>query len=176
MLFDFFFIVSQLKKVPRKGWKQKVGIEHPESVADHSYGTAIMAMVFSDTIGLNTEKILRMALLHDLAESITGDFMPEEISKENKKTTENDAMEEILSKLPSKLEYEYTQVWNEYMQQNSKEASLLHEIDRLEMAVQAMKYSSEGFSKEKLKIFVESARRDMKSKELLDMLDAIYYK
>src|SRR2546428_13500778 len=117
-----------------------------------------MAMVFSDTIGLNTEKILRMALLHDLAESITGDFMPEEISKENKKTTENDAMEKILSKLPSKLAYEYTQGWNEYMQQNSKEAWLLHEIDRLEMAVQAIKYTSEGVRKQELKNCSQSAR------------------
>ncbi|MGI0059463.1 MAG: HD domain-containing protein, partial [Nitrosotalea sp.] len=47
MLFDFFYLASELKKVQRSGWKNKVGVEHPESVADHSYGTAIMAMVFS---------------------------------------------------------------------------------------------------------------------------------
>ncbi|TLX84267.1 MAG: HD domain-containing protein [Thaumarchaeota archaeon] len=176
MLFDFFYIVSELKKIPRKGWKQKVGIEHPESVADHSYVTAIMSMVFSDTTGLNTEKILKMALLHDLAESVTGDFMPEEISKEDKKTAENDAMEKILSNLPSKLAEKYRQIWKEYLEGNSKETLLLHEIDRLEMAIQAIKYSSEGFSKEKLKIFVESARKEMKSKELLDILDTISYK
>jgi 5'-deoxynucleotidase len=176
MLFDFFYIVSELKNVPRKGWKQKVGIENPESVADHSYGTAIMSMVFSDTMGLNTEKILKMALLHDLAESITGDFMPEEISKEEKRTAENDAMEEILSNLPSKLSEGYRQIWKEYLQGNSKETTLIHEIDKLEMAIQAIKYSSEGFPKEKLKTFVESARKDIKSKELLDILDTISYK
>src|SRR5579863_4506443 len=100
VLFDFFYLVSELKKVPRKGWISKVGIERPESVADHSYGTAMMAMVLSDSHTLDTEKILKMALLHDLAESITGDFMPDEISKENKKIAENDAMKEIFSKLP----------------------------------------------------------------------------
>ena len=62
------------------------------------------------------------------------------------------------------------------MQVNSKEASLMHEIDRLEMAIQAVKYSSEGFSKEILKTFVESARKEMKTKELLNILDAISYK
>ena len=176
MLFDFFYIVSELKKVPRNGWKKKVGIEHPESVADHSYVTAIMSMVFSDTVGLNTEKILKMALLHDIAESITGDFTPEDISKENKKIVENEVMGEILSKLPSKLGDEYKKIWIEYVQENSKEASLMHEIDRLEMAIQAVKYSSEGFSKEILKTFVESARKEMKTKELLNILDAISYK
>ncbi|MGB6462811.1 MAG: HD domain-containing protein [Nitrosotalea sp.] len=177
MLFDFFYIVSELKKVPRKGWKEKVGIKHPESVADHSYGTAIMAMIFSDNAGnLDTERIVKMALLHDLAESITGDFIPGEIQKENKKTAENQAMEEILSKLPPNLLDKYHSLWNEYVDCTSKESILLHEIDRLEMAIQAAKYYGEGFPKEKLQEFVESARREIKSKELIEILDEISYK
>lgn len=176
MLFDFFYLVSELKKVPRKGWISKVGIEHPESVADHSYGTAIMAMVLSDSHDLDTEKILKMALLHDLAESITGDFMPDEISKENKKIAEDDAMKEIFSKLPDKLAEQYDRIWKEYMQSDTNESILVHEIDKLEMAIQAAKYSSEGFSNEKLGMFVDSAKKEIKSKELLDILDTLSYK
>jgi len=176
VLFDFFYLVSELKRVPRKGWISKVGIEHPESVADHSYATAIIAMVFSDSQKLDTEKILKMSLLHDLAESITGDFMPEEISKENKKVAEGDAMKEIFSKLPDNLAVQYDKVWQEYIQANTKESILLHEIDKLEMAIQAVKYSSEGFSNEKLSLFVDSAKKEIKSKELLDILDTLSYK
>lgn len=177
MLFDFFYIVYELKKVSRKGWKEKVGIEHPESVADHSFGTAIMTMVFSDILGtLNTERIMKMALLHDLAESITGDFMPGEIQKENKKIIENQTMEEILSKLPLHILDKYRSLWREYVDCTSKESILLHEIDRLEMAIQAVKYHGEGFSKEKLQEFIESARQEIKSKELVEILDEISYK
>lgn len=176
VLFDFFYLVSELKKVPRMGWKNKVGVEYPESVADHSYGTAIMAMVLSDSNKLDTEKIIKMALLHDLAELITGDFLPEEISKENKKIAENDAMKEIFSKLPANLVVEYDRIWQEYNQSETKESILLHEVDKLEMAIQAAKYSSEGFSNEKLSTFVDSAKKGIKSKELLDMLDALSYK
>ena len=177
MLFDFFYIVSELKKVQRKGWHNKVGITHPESVADHSYGAAIMAMIFSDNGGnLDTERIIKMALLHDLAESITGDFIPGEIQKENKKIAENQAMDEILSKLPPTLLHKYRSIWNEYVDCTSKESVLLHEIDRLEMAVQAAKYFGEGFQKDKLQEFIESARREIKSKELLEVLDEISYK
>src|SRR5579872_108609 len=176
MLFDFFYLASELKKVPRSGWKNKVGIEHPESVADHSYGTAIMAMVFSDMHNLDTERILKMALLHDLAESITGDFMPEEISKESKVSAENDAMKEILGKLPDDIALKYQNIWEEYTLANTKESILLHELDKLEMAIQAAKYSSEGFSNEKLGLFVDSAKKDIKSKELLDILDTLSYK
>jgi putative hydrolase of HD superfamily len=176
MLFDFFYLVSELKKVPRKGWKEKVGIDKPESVADHSFGTAIMAMVFSDIKDLDTEKIVKMALLHDLAESITGDFIPNEISKENKKNAENEAMEDILSKLPLNTVTQYKDIWREFQECKTKESILLHDIDRLEMAVQATKYFSEGYSKEKLQEFVESAKREIKSKELLEILDTISYK
>src|SRR5690349_2301763 len=103
MLFDFFYIVSELKKTPRKGWKEKIRIEHPESVADHSFSAAVMAMVFSDLNKLDTEKMLKMALLHDLSESITGDFTPGEISKNDKKEIESQTMKEILSKLPLEI-------------------------------------------------------------------------
>ncbi len=176
MLFDFFYLASELKRVPRKGWKSKVGIEHPESVADHSYGTAIMAMVLSDIHSLDTGKILKMALLHDLAESIIGDFMPDEISKENKKTAEDEAMNEIFAKLPENIAQQYENIWNEYTLVNTKESVLLHEIDKFEMAIQAVKYSSEGFSNEKLGIFIDSAKKEIKSKELVDILDTLSYK
>ncbi|HKU32890.1 MAG TPA: HD domain-containing protein [Candidatus Nitrosotalea sp.] len=176
MLSEFFYIVSELKKVSRKGWKEKVGIPHPESVADHSYGTAIMAMVLSDYKSMDAEKMMKMALLHDLAESITGDFIPGEISRENKTDMENQVMQEIFSKLPPVLVEKYTLIWDEYQKGVSQESILLHEIDKLEMAVQAIKYSSEGFSKEILQEFIDSARKEINSKELLAVLDALSYK
>ncbi|MDE1725103.1 MAG: HD domain-containing protein [Thaumarchaeota archaeon] len=176
MLFDFFYLVTELKKVPRSGWKNKVGIKHPESVADHSYGTAVMAMVLADLHNLDTEKIVKMALLHDLAESITGDFMPDEISKENKKAAEEEAMKEILSKIPPGVANQYAALWKEYSELQTEESILLHDVDKLEMAIQAVKYSSEGFSSEKLRIFLESAKNKIKSKEIHDILDTISYK
>ncbi|MDE1762731.1 MAG: HD domain-containing protein [Thaumarchaeota archaeon] len=176
MLSEFFYIVSELKKIQRKGWKEKAGVLHPESVADHSYGVATMAMIFSDSASMNTEKILKMALLHDLAESITGDFIPGEISKENKKTIENQVMGEILSKLPPSLASKYDSIWKEYAACTSQESVLLHEIDKLEMAIQATRYSSEGFSKENLQEFTDAARKEIRSKELLAVLDTLSYK
>ena len=176
MLFDFFYIVSELKKVPRKGWKEKIGMTHPESVADHSFNAAVMAMVFSDLNKLDTQKMLKMALLHDLAESITGDFTPEEISKNDKKEIENQTMNEILSKLPSEIANEYVKIWNEFQEGTTKESVVMHDIDRLEMAIQSLKYNAEGYPKEKLALFFESAKKDVKSKEILEFLDEISYK
>ena len=84
MIEEFFQKVLELKNVPRQGWKEKLEIINPESVAEHSYSTAVISMILSDLEGLNTEKIIKMALLHDLAESIIGDIIPDNIAKNEK--------------------------------------------------------------------------------------------
>ena len=80
MISNFFFQIANLKNIPRTGWKTKLHISNPESVADHSYMMTVMAMIMSDIKNLNTEKIIKMSLLHDWAESKIGDFMPDEIA------------------------------------------------------------------------------------------------
>jgi len=82
LLLDFFNIVASLKTIPRQGWIDKLNIENPESVSDHTFSMSVMAMIFSDIQKLDTLKVLRMSLLHDVAESHTGDITPGQISKE----------------------------------------------------------------------------------------------
>jgi len=45
MIEKFFEKVLELKNVPRQGWKEKLEIDNPESVADHSYSTAVLSMI-----------------------------------------------------------------------------------------------------------------------------------
>ena len=68
MLLNFFQKVLALKNVPRQGWKDKLQIDDVESVAEHTYSAAIMSMIYSDLYDFDTEKIIKMALLHDLSE------------------------------------------------------------------------------------------------------------
>ena len=58
---------------------------------------SVMAMVMSDMKNLNTEKIIKMSILHDWAESKIGDFMPDEITDEKKTELEEYAMAELLA-------------------------------------------------------------------------------
>jgi len=157
MILDFFKIAANLKNISRQGWIDKLSISDPESVADHSYSMAIMCMVMSDLENHNTEKILKMVMLHDLAESKTGDFTPNQISKEKKKELENKAFFEILEHLPDKIKSQYLEIWNEYQQNSSPESKIVHQIDRLEMALQARLYQKDGHSEEKITPFFESA-------------------
>jgi putative hydrolase of HD superfamily len=158
-LIYFFNFVIGLKKVRRSGWIFKAGIGSSESVADHSFSLSVMAMVFSDLQGLNTELAVKMAIIHDLAESITGDIMPDEISHRAKEILENKAMASILKKLPKSLRTEYSQIWDEYVTQRSHLSKLVHRLDKLEMILQAREYESDGYSTEKLVEFTRSADR-----------------
>ena len=74
---------------------------------------SVMSMVLSDMKSLNSEKVLKMAILHDWAESKIGDFMPEQIGYDKKSELENYAMSEILESLPQKIQEDYTNIWNE---------------------------------------------------------------
>ena len=164
---------ANLKKIPRQGWIDKLSIDKPESVADHIFSMAIIGMIFSDLENHNTEKILKIILLHDLAESITGDMTPEQISKEEKMVLENNTMKKILKELPPSLEKQYGVLWKEYQSNNSKEAKIVHQIDKLEMILQAKIYSSDGYSKEKLDSFFNSARNEIKDLKLSELIRKI---
>ena len=173
MIENFFQKVLMLKTIPRQGWKEKLEINHPESVADHSYTVSAMSMVLSDLEGLNTEKIIKMAILHDLDESVVGDITPNTIAKDEKILKENQAMKQILKNLPDKIAESYLEIWNDYQNRTSVESNLLHDIDKLEMVFQAKFYQENGVTKEKLLTFFNSANAEIKNKNLRNILSNI---
>jgi putative hydrolase of HD superfamily len=130
-------------------------------------------MIFSDLGNYDTEKILKIILLHDLAESITGDITPEKISKDKKILLENKTMKQILNDLPPLLQKRYNVLWEEYQINNSKEAKFVHQLDKLEMAMQAKIYSKKGHSKEKLYSFFDSAQNEITDPTLLELFRKI---
>ena len=172
-ILDFFKDASNLKNIPRQGWIDKLSIDHPESVADHSYSMSIMAMIISDLGNYDFEKILKMSLLHDLAESKIGDFTPGQISKDEKEKIENQAFHEIMENLPTRISSEYAEIWKEYQNQISVESQFVHQIDRLEMALQAKIYEKSGSSKENIATFLQTAKSDITHPKLKELFTKI---
>jgi len=173
LILNFFHISANLKKIPRQGWIDKLSVNHPESVADHVFSMAIMGMIFSDLENQDTEKILKIILLHDLAESIMGDMTPDQISKEEKIVLENKTMKNILKNLPPSIQKQYGLLWEEYQSNNSKEAKIVHQLDKLEMALQAKIYFNEGYPEEKLTSFFNSSKSQITDPKLLEIFRKI---
>ena len=156
MISEFFYQIANLKTTHRSGWKSKLNLSDSESVAEHTYMMSVMAMVLSDIKNLNTEKIIKMSLLHDWAESKIGDFMPGEVTNEEKNRLEEKAMVDILSNLPDKIQNDYYSIWNDYSNNTSLESKFVHQLDKLEMILQAKIYEKDA-GYEKIKQFLTSS-------------------
>ncbi len=171
----FFSQSGRLKSEKRRGWLKKLGLAHPESVADHSYRTALMAMVVSDARGLDTEKAVRLALLHDLPEAIVGDAMPHERAGASKALVETKAMKELLLGLPPKVRSLYSDAWREFLRGSTQEARLVRQLDKLEMAMQASEYVKESSDPALARVFLETARRYVTDADLLALLRQVEF-
>src|SRR5579884_3285114 len=139
-----------LKRLRRAGWI-RVGIPEPESVADHSFRLALMALLFGSRLGLNVEKMVHMALIHDLAEARTGDLTPgDRVTSTEKQERERVAFGQIVERLPEGSALD--DLWREYESGASREARIVRQLDKLEMALQALEYERDyGRHLEKLR-------------------------
>jgi putative hydrolase of HD superfamily len=171
-LISFFEIVGKLKTLKRTGWiKNKV--PSPESVADHSFRTAVMAMVLAPKIGVNVEKAIKMALIHDIGEAKIGDVITMQgkqklVNYLEKLKLEDKAFEEIFSLIDGS---EYILLFKEFEENKTKEAKFVKELDKLEMAMQAYEY--EKRYKINLEIFFENSKVLISSKEIREILAEI---
>jgi|TARA_B100000315_G_C14561695_1_gene580885 putative hydrolase of HD superfamily len=170
-LINFLKMTGRLKKEPRRGWVLKAGVSNPESVADHTFRLILLSMMLGDLRGLNTEKMMKLAIIHDLGESLIGDITPEDKDKvESKELDEVNAIKQLFSHLPDNLRENYSHLWTELGASSSAEAKLVHDADKLEMALQASEYMDEGYSKEMLSEFKVSAIEKIGDKKMLDLI------
>ena len=172
-LLAVYFEFNHLKQLYRQGWlKRGLPREHCESVAEHVLGVALLAWFFTekDFPSDMREKILHMALIHDLGEVYAGDITPaDDISPGEKRRRERAAVRQIFDKLPGGREY--LELWEEYEIGMTAEARLVKQFDRLEMALQALVYEREGAGN--LDEFFRTASEAVYTPELVSLLDAV---
>jgi 5'-deoxynucleotidase len=144
-LLTLYSQVAALKLLPRTGWLQR-GVASAESVAEHTFGVAMLALLIGNTIeGVDRGKLLSIALLHDIAEALLGDLPASArrlLGSERKHAAERRAVEVLFDGLPNRAEY--LLLWEEYAAGASAEARLIKELDRLEMLAQALAYERAG--------------------------------
>ncbi len=136
---------NQLKRSARTGWVQR-GVANAEDVAAHSYGVTFTALILAQNVvqPLDLEKVLIMALLHDLPEGLTTDipspawrFLPNGV----KIDVERGAMVEILGDVS--FAPQFMGYWEELHEQRTQEALLVHDADKLDMYLQALIYEQQ---------------------------------
>ncbi len=149
MLVDFLVEIGKLKRIKRSGWIIN-GIDG-ESVADHCFRTAVLSMLLGDHLKdmyeIDMEKLLRIAILHDLAESKVGDI-PYEALKYIGEETKQRAEKNACSDLFSGIEHGdgYYDLWEEFEERKSIEARIVRAADKLEMMIQCYEYERQGYT------------------------------
>jgi putative hydrolase of HD superfamily len=165
----FLTQVSRLKDLRRAGWVRS-GLPDAESVADHSFRTAVLVLVLADDLGVDAQRLLSLVLVHDLPESdpAVGDITPHcGIARDEKRRRERLAMEQLCAGVPGGDRL--LSLWLEYDQGLTPESRIAHQLDALEMALQAREYQARHDAD--LSEFLDSARERITHPALLRLLD-----
>lgn len=157
---EFLDDLMRLKLIPRSGWiSYRISKQDIESVAAHSYSVAAIALTMSEIIRLkkpkiNVEKVLRMALLHDLSEALTFDISKAYLRYLGKRgsrlktSLERRAVSKILSGFQNeRLERNFKNSIEEYNASQSIEARIVHSADAADLLLQIIEYQRTGYSK-----------------------------
>jgi putative hydrolase of HD superfamily len=146
---------ATLKLLPRTGWLL-AGVAQPESVAEHSWATALLALALAQAINgdlaanglrdpLDVGLVVQIAIVHDFAESILTDLplrATKLIGKDVKHKAEATALEQLTHNLPASVDL--ISLWREYSELASPEGRLVRDADKLEMVHQALAYEQAG--------------------------------
>ena len=165
-LVSFFHHIGKLKEMPRRGWVIN-DIKNGESIAEHIFRTSLMAWILGgQKKGLNIERVLKMALMHDICEVYAGDITPydsilpkdgkkwKEVMKtwprftkaqklklsEEKHQKEEKALNKLIKDLPGNIQKEMKNLWLDYEKGLTPEGRFFKQTDRLENFLQAVEY------------------------------------
>src|SRR3989339_722208 len=159
-LLKFLTESGKLKTIPRSGWVLR-GVKNPESIAEHTFRVALMAWTLGrQKQNFNIEKLIKIALVHDLCEGYAGDITPKDTKKrkemlktwprfteaqkkklsESKHKKEKQGLNKLIKNLPAGLKKEMEMLWLDYEKGLSREGRFFKQIDRAENLLQSLEY------------------------------------
>lgn len=190
----FWSSVLRLKRLRRQGWIDR-GVTEPESTADHTFGVALLAWLLArEQPEFDAEKVLLLALVHDLPEALAGDVTPfdalrddagkidprqfretpphTDIARQQKFDAEARALDEMLRHLDSDSAATIRVLWHEYEMAATPEARFVRQIDKLETLIQADDYLGRAPDLV-IDSFWHGSRRDITDPVLVRLMTAL---
>jgi putative hydrolase of HD superfamily len=156
--------IGRLKEIPRTGWLDRgIPDEETESVADHSYGVALLAWLLAPE-ELDRGRVVELALIHDLAEAVVGDVTPydrdvlqsldpdirrtwlnqrhvrSDERAADKHAAEDAAIGDLAMELGGQRADRLRSCWTELRERRTPEARFVKEMDVLETYLQSRRY------------------------------------
>ena len=155
---NFYEEIFKLKKLVRRGWQLRIFTgERLESDAEHCFSCCMLALkIIEDRkLELDTEKVLKMLLFHELGEIDVGDITPvDNVSKQDKYNMERVAVSRIANVFDMPEIYD---LWCEFEENKTNEAKFCKMIDKLDTVLQSKQYSNEQNAQEPFTEFYNNA-------------------
>ena len=144
--------LQRLKRLDRTGWVLRGLPPGAESVAAHSYGVALAAMLLADEcaargVEVDVGRVLRIALLHDLQETRTGDLprtVADYYGTEARRRAERAAFDDVMRGAGERHAARYAELHEDYESRASVEARLVKAADVIDLLAQALAFERAG--------------------------------
>lgn len=176
-ILDYYILTSKLKDVIRSGWKAwGVKRERIESVAEHIYGTCMLAIaIWSETLPeVNISEVIMMLALHETEEIVIGDITP--FDSESKLKIKQDGQKAVLAIFKNLIAKDvYFKLIQDFDARSTPEAIFAHKCDKLESDIMARLYSDEGAlmfengAEMKDKPSIQNLKKEVKSDDVASM-------
>ncbi len=159
--------LQRLKRLDRTGWVLRGLAPGAESVGAHTYGVAVAAMLIADEVrgrgvAVDMERVLRLALVHDWAESRMGDLprtAAEYFGADARRRAERAAFDDMIAELDEPLRRDYSAWHEEYETRATLEARLVKAADIVDLLAQAYAFERAG-ARELGEFWVDVEARD----------------
>ncbi|MFK8910148.1 HD family hydrolase [Streptomyces sp. YS-3] len=138
----FLFEMGMLKRAKRSGW-WIVGVKDPETIAEHSFRTAIIGSVLAMMEGADPAKVALMCVFHDTQETRVSDIP--RIGRRYLQAATNEAVtaDQVSAAHPA-VTAGVQRIVEEYENGDSPEVLVAHDADKLECLIQAVEYREQG--------------------------------
>ncbi|MGA2628451.1 MAG: HD family hydrolase [Candidatus Bathyarchaeia archaeon] len=179
MFLDFVSSLGKVKMIPRSGWiSHGISLQEVESVADHSFSTTVLAMLLADLEvangrRINIERVLRLALLHDLPEALTFDISKSYLEylgmrgEAIKSELEQAAWKHLIEGIEKgAIRKRYAQLQSEFNAEQTIESMIVHAADRLDLLLQIAEYRRRGYPKAILADLWKSTSQKLRGSKL----------
>lgn len=155
---ELLYEIGSLRHLPRQ-WR-RFGLTDTQNVTEHHFRVIWLALVIAAREGItNTDKIVKMALVHDVTESRTNDV--DYISRQYVEQKEEQAIRDILRE--TSLEKEFIEIWQEYEDRKTIESKIVKDADNLDVDMEMREQGARGHD---LEAIWEKHRTPLASKNL----------
>lgn len=160
--------MGALKRGKRSGW-WIAGVKDPETIAEHSWRTAVVGSVLAMMEGADPAKVALLCTFHDTQETRIGDIPW--IGRRYIKVARNeDVTADQVSDAHPSVASGIKAIVDEYENSDSLEVLVAHDADKLECMIQGLEYLQQGYPA--AQEWVDSTRAKLKTSSALALADA----